>query len=322
MVVEVYTNNASTTLNGTINNSVTSLVVTSATGFPTSGNFRIIVEDEIMLVTAVSGTTFTVTRAHEGTTGASHASGVAVTQVHTAGAIDSIRSDQIKVGAYGSRPAASKAGNLWISNDGPYISHDSGSVWAILGPLHKMTPVVPGDFSWVNQLSATETIRGGVACLESEAGRATPSLAMRLKTAPSTPYTVTVGFVGQVKPTTGQTVNSFFGFIWRESSTGKVFNMNIFQCDTPDRFVSFTQPSATGAFTTVTNFTGNIGRPIWFQLHNDGTNLVWRHSVDGLTFHQISTVAKTTPFTTGPDQVGYVVNGGETRLSVYSWLET
>lgn len=83
--MERFTNNASTTLNGAINNSTTSVVVTSATLFPTAGNFRIRIEDEIMLVTAVSGSTFTVTRAYEGTTAASHADTTTVREVLTAG---------------------------------------------------------------------------------------------------------------------------------------------------------------------------------------------------------------------------------------------
>lgn len=85
--MEKYTNNAQTTLNGAINNSVTSLVVTSAATFPTAANFRLRIEDEIMLVTAVSGTTFTVTRGIEGTTAASHPDQAPVRHILTAGAL-------------------------------------------------------------------------------------------------------------------------------------------------------------------------------------------------------------------------------------------
>ncbi len=89
MATEKLANNASTTLNGNINNSTTSVVVTSASGFPTSGNFRILIGNEILLVTAVSGTTFTVaTRGSiESTGAASHATGSQVTHILTAGAL-------------------------------------------------------------------------------------------------------------------------------------------------------------------------------------------------------------------------------------------
>jgi len=87
MPQEQFSNDASSTLNGTISSSATTLVVTSATLFPSIPQFRIVVEAEIMIVTGVTGTTFTVTRGAEGTTAASHTSGVSVTHVLTAGAL-------------------------------------------------------------------------------------------------------------------------------------------------------------------------------------------------------------------------------------------
>jgi hypothetical protein len=87
VAIEQLANLAITTLNGAINNSVTTLTLTSATNFSTTGNFRIVCESEIMLVTGVSGTTLTVTRGAEGTSAASHISGAPVAQVLTAGAI-------------------------------------------------------------------------------------------------------------------------------------------------------------------------------------------------------------------------------------------
>lgn len=71
--MEQLANNAVTTLNGAINNSTTSVVITSSTNWPSTGYYHIICESEIMLVTARSGTTLTVVRGQEGTSGASHA---------------------------------------------------------------------------------------------------------------------------------------------------------------------------------------------------------------------------------------------------------
>jgi hypothetical protein len=88
-----------TTLNGTINASVTSVVLASATHMPGNGTFSsagwvsnadyrlpggnmIQIDSEIMQVTAGWGTTtLTVTRGFQGTTGASHTSGATVTWV-------------------------------------------------------------------------------------------------------------------------------------------------------------------------------------------------------------------------------------------------
>lgn len=91
-------NKAATTLNGAITNVATSLVVTSATGFPTSGDFWIAVQDgatdptnyEILKVTAVSGTTFTATREAEDSARfpkVAHGSGSYVAAVETRAAL-------------------------------------------------------------------------------------------------------------------------------------------------------------------------------------------------------------------------------------------
>lgn len=84
---EQYENNYSTLLNGAINSSVTTLTV-DAVPTTMTGNFRIRIDDEIILVGAVSGLTFTgCTRGSEGTTAASHADNAPVTHVLTAASL-------------------------------------------------------------------------------------------------------------------------------------------------------------------------------------------------------------------------------------------
>lgn len=95
MTTEKFSNNASTTLNGSILSTDLSLVVTSAASFPTQPQFRIKIEDEILLVTGVSGTTFTVSRGQEGTTAAGHDDDSSVTHVLTAEALTKFQSDTL-----------------------------------------------------------------------------------------------------------------------------------------------------------------------------------------------------------------------------------
>lgn len=72
----------STTLSGAITAVMTTISVTSAAGFPTSGNYTIEIDNEQMTVTGGQGTTtWTVTRAANGTTAAPHASGALVWQL-------------------------------------------------------------------------------------------------------------------------------------------------------------------------------------------------------------------------------------------------
>ena len=80
-----YSNQApDTILNGAISNTATSLTVTVASGFP-DPPFTIKIDNEVMLVTAVSGFDFTVTREYDGSDpAASHADGAEVKHVLTA----------------------------------------------------------------------------------------------------------------------------------------------------------------------------------------------------------------------------------------------
>jgi len=92
---EQFANNASSTLNGLISAGSTTIVVTSAATFPVSPDFRLLlgsdpVTAEIVLVTGVSGTTFTVSRGQEGTTAIGWPNLTAVTHILTAGAINQV----------------------------------------------------------------------------------------------------------------------------------------------------------------------------------------------------------------------------------------
>ena len=84
----LFANNCNTTLSGSLTNVATTMSVTSATGFPSptgSEYFYCTLADaatqttiEIVKVTAVSGTTFTITRGQDGTTGTAFSSGAVV----------------------------------------------------------------------------------------------------------------------------------------------------------------------------------------------------------------------------------------------------
>jgi Tfp pilus assembly protein PilX len=70
---------ANTTLSSAITSASGTMVVASATGFPTSGTFRVRVDDEDMTVTAgQGGTTWTITRGVNSTTAAAHSAGASV----------------------------------------------------------------------------------------------------------------------------------------------------------------------------------------------------------------------------------------------------
>lgn len=79
---ERFANNTLTTLSGSISSGDTSLVVADATNFP-AAPFRVAIESEILRVTAIAGTTLTVTRGQEGTSTDTHMSGAKIAQIVT-----------------------------------------------------------------------------------------------------------------------------------------------------------------------------------------------------------------------------------------------
>lgn len=101
-MTEQFANFARSSLSAPITATQTFINVASAKTFPLLGTFRVVVqsfevttqtptsEPEIMIVTAVSGTKFTVTRGAEGTIARAFASGTQVVNVMTAGVIAAI----------------------------------------------------------------------------------------------------------------------------------------------------------------------------------------------------------------------------------------
>ncbi|MDE3060736.1 MAG: hypothetical protein KGJ06_06975 [Pseudomonadota bacterium] len=127
-MTEQFANNASSTLNGAITAGAISLTVVSAGSFPVSGNFRIIIDSEIFLVTAVSGSVFTVTPGYEGTTQASHASGATVTHVCTAGVMSDITTKLKRdiIFNLDGNGSAIQSGGTWYLSHIPYAGTITG----------------------------------------------------------------------------------------------------------------------------------------------------------------------------------------------------
>jgi hypothetical protein len=93
---EQFANNAQTTLAAPMGAADTSLTVASAAAFPTQGTFRILIDSELIIVGAASGTTFSsLTRGAENTSGATHNQNAAVTCILTKGALLQFQSDTL-----------------------------------------------------------------------------------------------------------------------------------------------------------------------------------------------------------------------------------
>ena len=192
-------NNEQTSLSGAISASVLSITVVTGSVYPTEGDFRILVESEVMLVTARSGNVLTVVRGVDGTSGATHSDAVSVNTILTAGGLSQLMDDVM---------AGPSARNPLRLLDG------------------SNTTLTSSDFSWVNQGTSTvvDDAGGGITMKVPETSG---GFRMQVMTAPSTPYTITAKFV--VGPGfTWSTDGSIMGLILRESSTGE-FMINFYE---------------------------------------------------------------------------------------------
>jgi len=154
MATEEFTNDATTTLAAAVASGDLSIDVASATGFPTGPQFRVRVDSELLLVTALSGTTWTVERGWEGTTAAAHSTGADVTLVVTAEVMTEIFDGLMVIGntvvgsnADGSILFTDASGNLAQEIAGDFYYDHSGT-----GPLGTPFTLYLGDaFSSTDQ---------------------------------------------------------------------------------------------------------------------------------------------------------------------------
>ena len=128
------------------------------------------------------------------------------------------------------------------------------------------------------------------------------------KTAPATPYTVTVGFQGVHNNVDGGHI--FDG--WRNSSTGYLAIIRYRREANPTiRSSKYTSATVFSADYNSNNYpTLSAGAMLWYQLTDDGSNRTVSVSNDGLNWVLIHSVGRT-DFVTG-DQIvfGTDTNGG------------
>lgn len=88
----------------------THITVMSAPSGTGSDTFRLLIDAEIMVATAVSGNVITVTRAQEGSSAASHIQGAIVANILTSGALEQLKADAIAGGGGGGGGPFEQAG--------------------------------------------------------------------------------------------------------------------------------------------------------------------------------------------------------------------
>jgi len=122
MATEQFANSAQTTLASSVGGDPgdLSIAVVITTGFPSTPQFRIQIGNELLMVTALAGTTWTVTRGIEFTSRTPHSAGEPVTQVFTAGAVNTLVPDQ-------------------TGNSGKFLTTDGNNTSWVAGPNNVTT---------------------------------------------------------------------------------------------------------------------------------------------------------------------------------------
>ncbi len=316
---EQFKNLATTQLDGGIDDSTTSITVDSAMGF-TGGNFRIRIDNEIMKVTGITGTTLTVVRHQEGTSAASHADNAPVYHILTAGALDAHLDDVTIYDAYANKPAAGVAGRLFLPSDGIFFERDNGAAWEKFGPIWPMMPPQASDFpTWVNQGAATIADSFGAIFMVAPAV-SSGGLRIRVKSYPTPPFTVEMAFIA-CEHCQYDSSDAAAGLCIRESGGGKLqvygkkggsFSDSCGQ--------NYSSPTASGAGITGWSGSGKedhwTAHLIWVKYVDDTSHRIISMSQDGLSWGQMVSLATNDYF--APDQIGIFVNnidsGTETQI--------
>jgi len=311
-MAELYTTLGESTLNGGINNSVTALTVTSASSFPATGVFRIIIEDEIMKVTGVSGSDFTVVRGQEGTSPASHVDALAVKETFTAAALDAIRSDLRRTGANASLPTDVKEGDFYLPDDGSVIYRRAAAAWEQWGPIFKVER--PTLASYTRQYGTGSPSQENDSVLFSGsgfAGKWYKSISL------STPYRLVIGFLAAFASAnyssyritirdSGSDKNICWG--WQFNTDGK-YNLHYFNAS---------DVYAGQWLTTNIGFINPHSPMVFLGIRDDGTNRYYETSFDGVIWADQYSQLRTSHMT-GQDEFGINVEGASNQCAC-KWL--
>jgi hypothetical protein len=135
---------ARTTLAANINNSVTTVGVTAVSGWPASFPYTIIIDqdtinEEVVTVTARTGTTLTVIRGVDGTTAVAHTAGAAINHGVSARDFDEpnehVNTDvkHVLIVTSSTRPGAPSDGQIIFETDTDSYFGWNGTTWASIG---------------------------------------------------------------------------------------------------------------------------------------------------------------------------------------------
>lgn len=320
-MAEQLANNVFSFLAASINDSVTSITVSDGSTFPASGNFRIRINSEIMIVTARSSNTLTVTRGAESTIASSHTVGDRVAVVLTAGGLADYVSENGSAEFYTTElqniPSSASDGAIWKQIDGPYEAYWANSQWnyTFMGfpvniPAQELTSfdIVPQDRNFLYQEV------GGTICVygfaQSSGTRIKPFLVSK-----SSPYCMTMGFAynGDVG------VSGAVGPMIYESSSTKSYTVIL--VENRGLYINYWSNLSTfGATRTTYNEMPNGWPIVWVRVINNGTIRYFQRSPDKVNWVTFLVQAAGTDLT--EDYIGfslYNTNNDPVTINIFDF---
>jgi hypothetical protein len=200
--------------------------------------------------------------------------------------------------------SAYSAGRILLPNNGIQMYRDNGSSLIPWGPLFPFTAPVDGDFSWVNQGSASVSTTNGGIHLKAAAS-AVDNWHVREKTAPTPPYTVDIAFLPNYgKYTTGF---HYFGAVFRENGTGELETFVTYLNSSLVRLAVYRWNSPTSFNSTAIQNIGYMpGSVVWMRIEDDNTDRNFYISGDGQNWDEVFTTPRTTFLTA--DRIGFGIN--------------
>jgi hypothetical protein len=140
-----------------------------------------------------------------------------------------------------------------------------------------------------------------------------------LQNAPATPYTITIAFIPN-----GVGNNDAWGFVWRQSSDGKLVTINKSAGNNSLAVNKWTSDSAfSAAYVTITGGLDVYQPCLFFRATDNGTNRISSISADGQNFIDIHTVGRTDFMTA--NQIGFGIFDNATYtvgMTLLSWKQT
>ncbi len=298
-------NFAVSTLNGSINNSVTTITLTNGNLFPSIGEYYIKIENEIIKVTNRSSNDLTVVRAQDGTTAVSHSHGVEVNLVISASTLDGLRKDNFDNGSASSFTTnIDGAGRLFAPSDRPNLLYDDGITIRGIGPIHQLVKAQSANFTLFNGTGATVTDIGGGILFESPVG-ATQDMKMLEKNILSSPFTIKIKL----------DVNRYdrynaIGLYFRDSVSARIHAIQFVTGGATAPYleiIKFSSPTVYDSSSEFGTYWDMTPWPNWLQIRYDATNVYFDYSNNGLRFRQLGQATKNSWLTNNPDKIGWFV---------------